>query len=306
MLIVGNVANRHYLDSPSNSLVEVLCLEDNKDNVKRALGINSTSIDTTMLSDTYLHRGTRYIIYKSSQVPVITELLLTHCDVPERITIASPLATFAWTLMKSKFLHKFINSWEENITVCSTLFNQYIKYSSHRAAQLARTTSLLLTGCGALSRGCKLKGYEYNGYNYFTRTSLFDLYGSGINSKYEGLALSRNKNGANKDILSKTHFENYSYESKIEAIMERLYVDTANEFLLPDMIEKVDSEIAVKVQFKTSIMNLCSQSSNPWFTEFVICNFNTIMEEFNPNCASILYDALSLGLLDEPAINKIY
>lgn len=305
MLIIGNVANAHYINARNNGLVEVLCLEESLDVVKKALFLTDPPIDKNSLSSTYLFAGTRYLIYNSSQMPIIKEILKTHCDVPERMKIVSPLITFAWTLMKSKYIHKFFSAWEENAIVCSTLYEKYMKHSSRKGLKIARTSSMMLTGCGALARGCEVKPYEYKAYTYFTRESLIDLYGAAI-SKYKGLVISNYINARNRDILAKVKFDNYTYDAKLEAVMERLYMDTANEFLLPDMMEKNNSDVSVLMQFKTSIMNLCSQTINPWFTDFIIYNYNVILEEFDPNCANILYDAISMGLLDEPPINKIY
>lgn len=306
MLIVGNVANRHYNGGHDRALVEVLCLENHMDKVKKALNILGPPMDKDTLSSTYLVAGTRYKIYNSSQLPVIAEIVNTHVDTPEVIRIASPLATFAWSLMMARYRHRYIRDWEENATVASLLYSKYMKYSSERSHRLAKVSAMMLTGCGAMSKGVMLKGHEYKAYIYYTRDSLLDLYSGATGSKYDAMVLSDHENKRNRDTLSKTKFDSYPTDVKIEAIMERLYMDTANEFLLPDMLEKTNSEIAVKMQFKTSIMNLCSQSTNSWFTDYVICSYNRIMEEFDPNCASQLYDAMSLGILDEPAINKIY
>ena len=298
MLVLGRAANNYYMGiNNDESPNEYLCWNKEEQNTLiKELKLKDEDICfRNEVSTVYERNGSKFTIHDAEVLPVFKSIGRYIPIIDGKYEMAPLLVVAAWAKAIALFRQEDINNWHNFANTYSYLYPTIEKLDSKWRKRLRVWTSHL-TFIGALSYNHDFMPYKYKDYNYFTEDSLFKLYKSdGFYSYWKKLT----GGSSDKKSPNYTMFSKMSHQDRIDAVLERIYVDCTNEYLLEEILEGKSSEEATIDLFKKSIMNRCSQPNFPWLAEFIVENYKEIMEEFDPYFTDNLMDAIQYKMLKE-------
>jgi len=300
MIAIGTAVNNFYLGKTKldSDTMEFICWTDEEINeLKEEYSLKQEQICHKNQSSITYKVGTKYFtIHDIKPLPVF-RYFETHLFMPSKgRRIAPPLLTYAWNKARATFINSDLNNWESYITTHSFLYNKFIKTAPKYYKTQLKTWANSLTFFGAMGHGANYSQYKFSTYDYYTEESLLNLFAySDLGSIYNNISLSL-PSGEKK--LSKHLFDRLDHEKQLGLVMERLYTDCANEFILEELLYNEITGLSTEVLFKTSVMQRCSQSTYPWLTDFITENYIEIMEEFDPNFVDSLFNAIKFKTLE--------
>jgi len=300
MIAIGSAVNNFYLGrKDDNSANEYICWdEEEKKEIEAEIGLTiEDKCHSNHSSVVYVKNGINYTIHDIKKLAVFQDIE-KYLFLPKyKRVMAPPLLVYAWTKTRASFRNDNLADWENNIVTASFLYHKYLKKISEKLKFRIRVWSSHLTYFGAMAYGAHFKEHTYKEYTEFTEASLFDLFRyDNHQSLYEKCLITT---FTRTRVLSSSYFDALSKNQKLGLVMERLYVDCANEFLLEELLYTGKEGIPTIDLFKTAIMYRCSQNGLNWFREYLIHNYNDIMSEFDAKFVEELYEAVRWQKLDK-------
>ena len=300
MIIVGKAANNFHLGIEDDSIPnEFVCMtKEETDNITKKLKLKKEDIcHNNFASDTYLSNGHYYTIHNVERMAAFNTITKHIFVDPYRTKVAPLSLVYAWARTRARFQSKDVSTWEQYITMYNYLYQNRFKELSKEFHKKSEAWSNHLVFFGAMGYRQEFNAYEFKEYGIFTEESLFALMSkNGVNSSFITCLLSISKGGT---MLSKTMFSHSSASFKLEVVMERLYVDLANEFLLDEIVYKEIHKDETLTLFKKIIMRRCSQLEKPWFADYILENYSTIIKEFDPLVVDKLKDGIEWDMLTQ-------
>lgn len=306
MMIVGRAANNIYLgledELPPN---EFICWNNEEvKNIKEKLKVKEKDVcHTNNASVTYHTEGKYYTIHDATKVAVF-ESFKRHAFTATKVTLAPLSFVYSWTRAKATYLSSNLEDWEDNIKTHSHIYETYMKDVPEKWHRRTDLWAKYLIFFGAMGYKQSYIPHQYKSYDLFTEDSLFDLFKFDRPSSLWQDSLLCLTSG--KTQPSQSLWKCLSDENKLELIMERLYVDCANEFLIDELVEFDATTQDIVRLFKKAIMFRCSQPNNPWLTTYMLTHFKLIMSSFDEYFPDYLADAIQWNLLIRTKVNRIY
>jgi len=299
MIAIGSAVNNFYLGrKDDNSANEYICWdEEEKKEIEAEIGLTKKDErHSNHSSVVYVKDSIHYTIHDIKKLAVFQDIE-KYLFLPKyKRIMAPPLLVYAWTKTRAAFRNDNLADWENNIVTASFLYHKYMKKISEKLKFRARIWSSHLTYFGAMAFGAHFKEHTFKEYTEYTEHSLFDLFRyNGHFSLYEKCLITT---FTRSRVLSSAFFDTLSKEDQLGLVMERLYVDCSNEFIIEELLYEAKEQIPTIDLFKTVIMYRCSQNSLSWFRDYLIHNYNDIMSEFDEKFVGELYEAVKWQKLE--------
>src|SRR4030042_2069618 len=293
MIAIGRAINNFYLGrKDEESANEYICwTEKEKEEIQKEIGLTEENkFHSNHSSVVYIKDGNSYTIHDIKKLVVFQDIEKYLVLPPGKRVMAPPLLVYAWAKVRGSFRNDNLNDWENNMVTASYLYHKHVKNLSDKLIFRVKLWVSHLTYIGAMAFGAHFKEHTFKEYGHFTEASLFDLFKyEGHKSLYEKcliMTYTRSKE------LSMPYFESLDKDQQLGLVMERLYVDCANEFILDELFYTSKEEVPTIELFKTVIMYRCSQNGLSWFRDYLIHNYNEIMSDFDERFVDELYEAV--------------
>lgn len=299
MIAIGSAVNNFYLGKKDdNSANEYICWdEEEKKEIEAEIGLTKENErHSNHSSVVYVKDSIHYTIHDIKKLAVFQDIEKYLFLPKHKRMMAPPLLVYAWTKTRASFRNDNLADWENNIVTASFLYHRYMKKISEKLKFRARIWSSHLTYFGAMAFGAHFKEHTFKEYTEYTERSLFDLFRyNGHSSLYEKCLITT---FTRTRVLSSSYFDALSKEDQLGLVMERLYVDCSNEFIIEELLYETKDTTPTIDLFKKVIMYRCSQNGLSWFREYLIHNYNDIMSEFDAKFVGELYEAVKWQKLE--------
>jgi len=300
MIAIGNAANNFYLGKVDKdpAHLEFLCWEDSEvEELIKEFKVGETLAKfTNNVSKTYLLTDKYLTIHNVAKMPFFKTISRSLITTANSRRIASPMLTYSWCKVKSSFLCDNIDNWEQDVLTCATLYKKYFSNLDSSMTFRLSTWKNSLIFFGAMGFGSSYEHYSFKPYTDYDENTLLDLFKhDDLGSIYKNTLLAIS---GGKFQLSKALFDRLPANKKLGLVMERLYTDCTNEFILDELLYRNVTELSTLALFKTTVMNRCSLSEFPWLTYYIIHNYPVIMKEFDPHFVDELFEAIRDRLIE--------
>jgi len=293
MIIIGRAANNHYMGIEDRLPPDEYICWDTEEKSKLIKKLNLKTVDICHKnsgSTTYKFNSGKLTIHLATDHPVFKELNRHIFRIKDKNIMSPLLFTYSWTRIKALFQSADINTWEENIKTHTYLYKKVIKNYPAKWLRLLDIWSSHLTFFGAMGYKQIYSEHSYKPYSTFTEKSLFSLFmHDGTTSAWADSILFT-VDGPGKP--SQSLFKRMEPKRKLAAIMERLYVDCTNEFILDELMFRDMSGLTIEQMFKNVVMWRASSARYPWIANYIITHYDDIMNEFDDYFVDQLEDAM--------------
>jgi hypothetical protein len=305
MIAIGNAVNKFYLDQDMQDTdnIEFICWTEKEiEKVQKEHKLKKSIICHSNTVTRVYKKHNRFIsIHDATATPVFNLFKKHYPAIEFSNDIAPPTFTYAWAISHLDFIHNNIEDWVMHAKVANELYIKYYKEANPTFLMAARTLASHLTRFGALGYSSTFTPHKYKDYTDFSEESLFDLFKyNNQPSLFQKCSLETH---TGKTVLSNAIFKRLPYKEQIGCVLERLYVDYANEFLINDYLYQEPDEMDILKLFNKCIMYNSTRKLTTWFQEFIIHNYNEIINAFDFNFIDELEDAIMYNMLDRSLPN---
>lgn len=290
MLIIGDLATNFYYDIVNIPDIDIIHSNSNEELIKKHLEIKSEPLYSYGALNTYTENNKIFNLYNSDKLLVLKSILKDNMADNDEIKIASPKVLFSWISMKTSYIHNNLKKWENNMLIYHYLYHKYFKNFSEKELVKLKYSITHINILGAMGFEMQHKSYQYIEFHTFTKDSLYDLFTIHPKSLYKQILIK--KHSIYGDLLSKRHWDKLIYSHKIDTVLERLYVDSSNEYLIPEIMYGQINSYSVLELIHKSIMNLCTGVNSVWLSKFVKENYCEILDNVDLLFADTLYSAI--------------
>tara|TARA_R110000822_G_scaffold73853_13_gene177637 strand:+ start:9250 stop:10170 length:921 start_codon:yes stop_codon:yes gene_type:complete len=287
MLVLGNLLGKKYLKSIESKTVEVIHTGKTEKKVKRELKLFGLPLKKTTYSQHYMKGRVHYVLHNADSIFVLKWMLQENfCN--DGYKAASPFMQYAWSKVMSGFEHKDIGDWVDTCLLHSRLHKNFFAPTITpelflKATELATRLKHIAGEHPLVERHTTI----FNDFDLYTRRSMLEFYSIGKGSLYHSLLVKPDNDNKPmfRDYLNRSVWEKLNRSQKIEAVLERIYADVANEELL-DAICRGDNMSVydeTKLLYKYLMIAACEKATS-YFSNFIINNLEDIL-----GCADLGY-----------------
>lgn len=181
---------------------------------------------------------------------------------------------------KSSVRHNNIKEWEKHARIYSKFMNTTWRKLPTKIREEFKTYSRLLMPYTIASENIQLRPYKYKDYKYFEKYDLLKLVSRMSVPIYATIVKSTNED--NYDNLDFNMWCKLAFQYKLGCALERIYLDTLNEYIVDEVVEGRDIEENVITMLKRSIMNIASQrGTSSWFGDWVRVHYDQIIDSID-------------------------
>lgn len=302
MLIVGDLAINYLKESNEDiDSLDIVCYTsqiiylENFFNVKDKgirLGNEIRKYELTKKISLYL--------YLADGHPILRKMLeLTFSESQDKFRFAGPQLLYMFNHQYSRFRHLDIQKWEKTVQDYNYILKRHILPEKQSENEIINELNFLSLG---LRRTISFndilnKNDNKNLGNYLTyhEKDLLNIYASSERETWFNATSDSTYHKIDKD-----WWEHYSFDNKINSILERSYAMAINDYYIPcwNKFKRKPYDVLGKV--KRSIMNLVtSRTTEDWLKTFIINHYNIIINKINNEYYLIFENAKKYGDLEE-------
>ena len=284
MLVVGEAAIQ--MDKKNiPDITEILVSNDKVEDLKRILGLKNASGYAVSFLSTLYHRksdGRKYLINKVGNNIYLMKFLVNSLAISD-IKIATPAINYAYMWTIPNLRHKDPQIWFRKAKMISKLRNDFL--STYKGL-LSQTRHLL--------NGKNIAGYFSNmgnivktsfPYGEFEFIDKYEIMRSITKQDsipcYQRFTVQGRVHIYLENIFSRTFTES----QRFNAVIDKIYIDTINEYFISDMWIYQRFPISTKWAnlFLTSIMNICTNSDvdEYFIKQYVFQNLDAIIASYD-------------------------
>ena len=154
------------------------------------------------------------------------------------------------------------------------ILTKYLKYDGNLSTWLTKTEEI------------EKKIHKSAPFCTYKKSDLYELVTSSTRSLYERCLMNKH---SEEEMIAEYVFRNMSNEEKIGAILEKLYVETINEYIIPELEIYNRMPKDINNLFMNTYMNYCSGYYNFSMINYAIENYNEIMARYSEKIISVVF-----------------
>jgi hypothetical protein len=276
MIVLGNLPSSKYIDGVYTKTTNIIYAPGQLNKVKRELKLLGEPVATRKMSYHYKMAGRDFFLHDAGSIPALTKLY--HGEVPRTdFKLASPYAQYVWARAFSSFQHHSTMEWVDTTRTFGKLHRMYFKPTIQpelhtKAARLAKELYYVAGDYPIIDSS----GDIYQPWAKYTRSSVLESIANKGVSLYDELLVFSGKPNLPmvRDRLSLERWVAFSEEERIEAVLERVYSDIANEYHFNNVCYAHEELVIM-----TMLMRAATRCLDEWFSLFIRINFDKIMSE---------------------------
>ena len=276
MIVLGNLPSSKYIDGVYTKTTNIIYAPGQLNKVKRELRLLGGPVATTKMSYQYQIGGRNFFLHDAGSIPALTKLY--HGDVPgDKFKLASTFTQYAWARAFSSFHHESTMEWVDTTRTFGKLHRMYFRPTIQpelhvKAAKMSKNL-YYVAGDYPIVRSV---GYNYEPWDKYTRASVLDSISNNKSSLYDELLTFSGKPNLPmvRDRLNLQKWVSFSDEERIEAVLERVYSDIANEYHFKNVCYAHEELVIM-----TMLMRAATRCLDEWFSLFIRINFDKIMSQ---------------------------
>jgi hypothetical protein len=274
MLIIGDYASVKHINTDKPKVLEIIYETNEKEDILSKLKIDKKPFYTKYGLE-YYYTDKNIRLYNANDNKIIKSFYDKSMS-NNNIRIASLFFNYSLYKARVKFRSDSIREWEENFIKYTDYKEKIIPYLDKSKMATAITNYQLLTYYNYIQQNTNSVSYMYNTYLVYDKFELYTLLSEELNPPSEKLI---------KDFktfeLDLKVWNNFNDDSKLEAIMEFLYVDNATEYLIPQIESTSMMPKDAFQYFIYCIMNLMTSPIYPdWIKCFIENNYRLIINTY--------------------------
>lgn len=305
MVILGNLVAESYGLNTKSNVIDVIVSKGDVKKAKKQFRIFNGPTNTTKYGKIYSTPKGRFMFYDANRLPILNEIYNSSFS-HRQLTFAPPIYMYAWATNKARLLHADTNleEWERSVAIHNHLRMEY--FGRHIVAdyekKLGRITADMVT-MNFERPDYKPEGYVYKPFDVYRREDLFELFASEHREKslYEGILIAPKANFRHmRDMASYMKWCKYTHTEKLDAIVERLYVDVCNEFLIDEMTQGWTAKtfsFSLREMVTLAFMYAITDVDHVWLSRFILENYEDIWKRIDLNALDLLYEATQSNYL---------
>lgn len=275
MVVLGNLPSKRYVEAVYTDTINVIHEDSWSKRVKRKLKLLGEPVQMTKYSHVHLVGGKRIILFNADGLPALKELLMK--EVPTmNLKFASTYLNYVWSRAFSNFNYTDVTEWVDATRLFGKLHRDYftpsIQPELHARAVKDSEKLFFIAGDYPLITPTM---NTYKNFDMYTRESVLEAC-SLNNSIYWELLKAPTKSSLPifRDKLDLQKWCALDDNGRVEAVLERVYSDIANEIVFRDLcITNIEYTIM------EAIMNAANNQGDAFFSMFIRINFDRIMSE---------------------------
>ena len=290
MLVIGDLNSNNLIHDNFKILnKEFICEDSNEivNHVEKFKLKKQNIINANNYSISYKKRGTIYTFHDASNYLILESLCKLSANTKFKTKYASKLSEWAICKSRLKFVHDKVESWANRVETYLDLNDELDKYSPDIKKKV-NSMSIGLTASNIKTYGIKKSPYKFREFDTYTKNSLYELVSKNSNSMYKKIVLNPHSNKSD-DYAVDNLFNKLSYDQKINAFIEKIYVQMINEYVIPEL--EIYKRIPTNLFeiFIITFMNIASHYSSFTFINFGIHNYYNIIGNFDERMIKIIF-----------------
>lgn len=177
--------------------------------------------------------------------------------------------------LRLRFIHKDVNEWLRRIEFYTIINKKILMYDSCILSTVKNICSNL-TSWVIKTENVIPRLYNSSKFTVYSKKELYYIVSTG-SSIYYNLLL----NPSQDNIIIDISFDSLSYDKKIKASLEQIYVSAINDNILPLLEQGLSMPDNIYDIIMTSYMYNCSNMINYRFSRFLINNYYEIMANYD-------------------------
>jgi hypothetical protein len=297
MLVIGDISIQSVNKKADIRNVEIIYSNTNeKQYTKTVLDIQGIGSRIGVGSELFIaNKKTNVILHDASSFPALKEVIRLSSATGLFFKIATPSINYVFDRAKIYNINRNFQEWERRVKSFSFLDRKYIQ--PYR--DIRDDNTLRVINCRSLSLGSFIRSdsnifnspYKYKVFDKYTRRSLLEI----VTTKELNASNLKKIIFIESGLLLPTQWKNLNNEEKIEAVMERLYIDVINEFIIPYLedFKCSPNNLDVFENFKNCIMYMGSQKTEEWFYRFAVKNYEELLLRYNTGFKKAFINAIN-------------
>lgn len=228
---------------------------------------------------TYYKNSKTYSFYDSSNYVMLQKLYVNSAGSKFKPRYADKLMEWATCKTRVRFVHKDVYSWCNRIETYLLLSKELESYDG-RTRAIIESLGNGLTSWSITNYGIDRKLHVSREFIEFKKEDLYKLVSLKKNSSVY-LSILLNPYNYDNDTIVEIKFNKLSFDDKIQAFMEKLYVDTINDYVVPYIEDHKKMPDNIFELFLKTYMNTVSKYANYGFNHFGLHHYETILNYFD-------------------------
>jgi len=275
MIVLGNLPSKRYVEAVYTDTINVIHEDAWSKRVRRKLKLLGEPFKMTKYCHMHLVGGKKIMLFNASGLPALKEIFLK--DVPTmNLKFASTYLNYVWARAFSSFNHKDVTEWVDTTRLFGKLHRDYfipsIQPELHARAVKDSEKLFFVAGDYPLIEPTMNK---YKDFDIYTRESVLEAC-SMTSSIYWDLLKAPGKPNLPifRDKLDLQKWCSLDDNGRVEAVLERVYSDIANEYVFRDLcISNIEYTVM------DALMQAANNQGDAFFSMFIRINFDRIMSE---------------------------
>tara|TARA_R110002124_G_scaffold281430_1_gene455688 strand:+ start:32333 stop:33226 length:894 start_codon:yes stop_codon:yes gene_type:complete len=243
--------------------------------------------DTFNLNDDYLiaqnlmcktyKRDDLYYSFHNAGNYIVLDSILQYSMADTLSFKINPLIV-EYTLCKTriKFIHNDVKQWIKRIELYSLIGNKLDKYDPAIVNKL-NGYSLNISSWILKNNDIRNQMYKEKEFTLYNKKALHNIVSNGTTFYYDLLL------DDNEDIIIDYTFNKLNDSEKLKACLQKLYVTTINEYIIPYLKKHNKLPVDIYYQFMSAYMDNASNMINYRFSNYLINNYYEILSNYNEN-----------------------
>tara|TARA_R110000772_G_scaffold54130_1_gene123516 strand:- start:38964 stop:39869 length:906 start_codon:yes stop_codon:yes gene_type:complete len=290
MLIIGDIATKEVDKSAKVSLIEIIYNGVPQRNfLESKFGLKKGEV-LNPCTTRYKKDKKTFLFHNSREEMTLQQILDFSFADNMSLKVAKPTIQYIFDLVKIKYIHKNTEEWQKSLFSYQYIKKNYIdKLDEHKAP----ITNKFYRYSTTLHYWMKKQPYTmgsvhiYRKYDIFKKFDIIDVI------KFRKQSCYRETCSMTNSFLFQCVWIKFSRAEKMECVVEKLYTDTLNDYLITDLVQ-YNREFTVQEvtkYFKRSVMNCCTRLDNKWLATFIMKNYLEIMRNYTPKFYQVFVNA---------------
>jgi|TARA_R110000822_G_scaffold152112_5_gene291313 hypothetical protein len=249
----------------------------------------------------YVKGNLTYRLFSQDICKILKKILKDSFSLKYKTVIANPFINFIFDTIKVVNYHGRFDDWVNKVKSYNFLVTTYIEdlvALDQKYDRLIDRYHKMLAPFILEQRLVAMRPYVYSAFNRASRTELLSVVTTTVvNFSPYFIIWDDFPKNEETEYLNENKFNNLPYQQKVTACVESLYIDTLNEFVIPQIqetkLQPTDSEI--ERAFTKCIMYRASQNKMAWLGHFMLYNFFAIVDDFDIGFYHVFQNVLRTG-----------
>ena len=305
MVVLGNLLGKELGLGISSPEVEIIYKSEDLKKVKDSFNLPYSPVFGDSFTSVYNTKKGKVILYNADKMPILRKIYESSFT-RGNFKFAPLIYAYIWAKSKITYIHKHdIREWENTLLIYDHLNSNYFGDNiSEEQKKEIENLYYQFNPVVATNNSLVVMPHKYKPFEMYSRKELLDLftmYKKG--SLYNELLVGSPKSvfGITRDLCSRVIWEKFTHQEKIDAVIERIFADVANEFLIDDIFFNKTNSLIYGV---TNMITMCfmyaiSHTECKWMSNFILDNYIELWSNIDIKTLELLYEAVECDYLSK-------